>query len=187
MRFSFIDVLLLAGLGLSAFLGYRGGLAKKLFNLLMLLFAAVIAARFMHTVGMFFADAGVMGEIPSYVVAFMLIILAIMIPALVLYHRFGKTAGSLKSGTAVIGVLLGIIEGAMLISFILMGLKILEIPDEDTRQESLLYRPLVRFVPRTFELLESYFPGASEFKKELELRFKDAELFTPPTPPRRSI
>lgn len=185
MRFAFIDVILLAVLGLSGYLGYRGGLAKKMFNLLMLLFAVVIAARFMHTVGLFFADAGVMGETPSYVVAFTLIMLAIMIPALLLYHRFGRSEGTVKTGTAAVGAVLGVIEGAMIVSFVLIGLKILDIPDEETRQESLLYRPLVRFVPKSFQLLESYFPGASEFRKEIELRFKDAELFTPPSPPRK--
>jgi len=187
MRFAFIDVFLIIALGLSAYLGYRGGLAKKLFNLLMLLFAVVIASRFMHTVGRVFADAGMMGEAASYVVAFTLIMLVIMIPAIVLYHRFGKSQGAIKTGTAAVGALLGLIEGAMIVSLVLIGLKVLEIPDEDTREESLLYRPLIRFVPRTFELLESYFPGASEFKKEVELRFKDAGLFTPPSPPRKRL
>jgi uncharacterized membrane protein required for colicin V production len=186
MRFDIIDVFLLAALGLSSYLGYRGGLAKKLFNLLMLLFAVVIASRFMHTVGRFFADAGVMGETVSYVVSFTLIMLAIMVPSLLLYHRFGKSEGTIKTGTAAVGAVLGLIEGAMIVSFLLIGLKILDIPDEDTRQASLLYRPLVRFVPKSFELLESYFPGAAEFRKELELRFKNANLFGPNSPPHKN-
>ena len=186
MRFSYIDVFLLLALGLGAFLGYRGGLAKKLFNLLMLLVSVVIAARYMHTVGRFFSDAGVMNEIASYVLAFALIMIAIMLPALLLYRRFGKSDAHVKTGTAAVGAVLGFIEGAMLISFVLIGLRLLDIPDEDTRQESLLYRPMVRFVPKTFEFLESYFPGASDFKAELELRFKGVDIFSKTPPPRKT-
>lgn len=187
MRFDIIDVFFIGALVLSGYLGYRGGLAKKMFNLLMLLFAVVVASRFMHTVGHLFADAGMMGETASYVVAFALIMLAIMIPALILYHRFGQSSGTVKTGTAAVGAALGVIEGGMIISFLLIGLKILDVPDKDTQDASLLYRPMVRFVPKTFELLESYFPGASEFKKEFELRFKDTDLFTPPAPPRKHL
>ncbi|MEW6511917.1 MAG: CvpA family protein [Bacteroidota bacterium] len=177
MRFDFIDVFLIGGLGLGAYLGYRGGLAKKLFNLLMLLVAIVVAVRFMHTVGSWFTDAGIMAESASYVVAFLLLMLAVMIPALLLYRRFGKAAGSVKSGTAVVGLALGVLEGAMISSFLLMGLRVFDFPDESTRKGSLLYRPLVRFVPKTFDTLRPYLPGASEFKEELTRRFRDVDLF----------
>ena len=37
---------------------------------------------------------------------------------------------------------------------------------------------------RTFDLLQSYFPGASEFKKQVSTKFKDLGIFgTPPHPP----
>jgi uncharacterized membrane protein required for colicin V production len=187
MKFSFIDVFLIAGLCLGAYLGYRGGLAKKMFNLLMLMASGVIAIRFMRTVGKFFMDAGVLSERPAFVLGFVIVALVIMIPALLLYHRFGKSREGQKSVTMAFGVILGLLEGAMITSFLLIGLRVLEVPDDDTRQESLLYRPLLRFVPKTFDMLQSYFPGASEFRKEIELRFKDIDLYQAPSPPRKVL
>ena len=183
MKFSYIDIFLIAGLGLGGYLGYRGGLAKKLFNILVLLFSVVIASKLMTPVGDFFLEAGALGETEAYAVGFALVMLAIMIPAILLYRHFDKTRAVKTTGNTV-GIFLGVLEGAMLISFILLGLRVLDIPEQDDRQESLLYKPLFHFVPKTFELIQSYFPGASEFKKQISLRFRDLEIFgSPPHPP----
>jgi len=183
MRFSYIDIFMIAGLGLGGYLGYQGGLAKKLFNILILLFSVVIASKLMTPVGDFFLDAGVLGDTGAYAFGFALVMLAIMVPAILLYRRFGKTGAAKTTGNTV-GIFLGVLEGAMVISFVLLGLRVLDVPDQDDRQQSLLYKPLFHFVPRTFELLQSYFPGASEFKKQVSLRFRDLEIFTtPPHPP----
>ncbi|HUI08799.1 MAG TPA: CvpA family protein [Bacteroidota bacterium] len=184
MKFSYLDIFLIAGLCLGGFLGYRGGLAKKLYNILILILAVIVASKLMTPVGHFFSDAGVLGETAAYAVGFALVMLAIMIPALLLYRRFGKTGGAKTTGNT-IGLFLGVLEGAMVISFILIGLKVIDTPDADDRQASLLYKPLANFVPKTFELLQSYLPGAAEFKKQVQDKFRDLDIFAkPPEAPR---
>jgi uncharacterized membrane protein required for colicin V production len=185
MRFSYLDILMIAGLALGGFLGYRGGLAKKLFNVLMLLLSVVVAAKLMTPVGDFFLDAGMFGEKTAYAVGFAIVMVAIMVTALLLYRRFGKsTGGAATAAGNTVGVILGVLEGAMLISFILLGLRVVDSPEQDDRQESLLYKPLFNFVPKTLDLLQSYFPGASEFKQQVSTKFKDLEIFgKPPHPP----
>jgi len=182
MRFSFLDIFMIAGLGLGGFLGYRGGLAKKLFNILMLLISVVVASRLMTPVGEFFSDAGVLDDTAAYAAGFALVMLVIMIPAILLYRRFGKT-GAAKTGGNTVGVFLGVLEGAMVISFVLLGMRVFDFPDQDDRQASLLYKPLYRFVPKTFDLIQSYFPGAAEFKKQVSTRFKDLDVFGNPVHP----
>jgi uncharacterized membrane protein required for colicin V production len=183
MKFSFMDIFLIAGLALGGFLGYRGGLAKKLFNILMLLISVVLASKLMTPVGDFFLESGVLGDPAAYAAGFALVMLVIMIPAILLYRKFGKTSPAKTAGNTV-GVFLGVLEGAMVISFIFLGMRVFDEPDPDDRQASLLYRPLCNFVPRTFEFLQSYFPGASEFKKQISQRFKDIDVFgKPPHPP----
>jgi uncharacterized membrane protein required for colicin V production len=183
MKFSYIDIFLIAGLALGGYLGYRGGLAKKLFNVLLLLFSVVVASKFMTPVGDFFLDAGALGDPAAYAVGFAIVMLGIMVPAIILYKRFGKS-GAAKTGGNTIGVFLGILESAMVISFILLGMRVFDMPEKDESSESLLYSPLYHFVPKTFDLLQSYFPGASEFKKQVSAKFKDLDLFgKPPHPP----
>jgi uncharacterized membrane protein required for colicin V production len=181
MKFSYLDIFMLAGLALGGFLGYRGGLTKKLFNVLMLLLSVVAAAKLMTPVGDFFLDAGMLGEKAAYAVGFALVMIAIMVPALLLYRRFGKSAGGAATAAGnTVGVILGVLEAAMLISFILLGLRVVDSPEQDDRQDSLLYKPLFNFVPKTLDLLQSYFPGASEFKKQVSTKFKDLDIFTKP-------
>jgi uncharacterized membrane protein required for colicin V production len=183
MKFSFLDVFMILGLGLGGFLGYRGGLAKKLFNILMLLISVVIASKLMTPVGDFFLESGVLGDTAAYAAGFALVMLLIMIPAILLYRKFGKTSVAKTTGNTV-GAFLGVLEGAMVISFILLGMRVFDEPDPDDRQASLLYTPLCNFVPRTFVFLQSYFPGASEFKKQISRKFKDLDVFgKPPHPP----
>jgi hypothetical protein len=71
----------------------------------------------------------------------------------------------------------------MVISFILLGMRVFDEPDQEDRQASLLYRPLCNFVPRTFVFLQSYFPGASEFKEQISRKFKDFDVFGKPLHP----
>ncbi len=183
MKFSYIDIFMIAGLGIGGYLGYQGGLARKLFNILVLLFSVVIASKLMTPVGDFFLEAGVLGDTAAYAVGFGLVMLAIMVPAILIYRRFGKTGAAKTTGNTV-GIFLGVLEAAMVISFILLGLRVLDFPEQDDRQQSLLYKPLFHFVPKTFELLQAYFPGASEFKKQVSLKFRDLEIFSsPPLPP----
>ena len=179
MRFSFLDIFMIAGLALGGFLGYRGGLAKKLFNILMLLISVVAASKLMSPVGDFFIEAGVLSDTAAYAVGFALVMLLIMVPAILLYRKFGKTSVAKTSGNTV-GAFLGVLEGAMVISFILLGMRVIDEPDPDDRQASLFYRPLCNFVPKTFEFLQSYFPGASEFKKQVSNKFKDLDVFGKP-------
>ena len=183
MRFSYLDIFMIGGLALGGYLGYRGGLAKKLFNILMLLFAVVAASELMTPIGDYLIDAGMFGDTTAYAVAFALVMLVIMVPARLLYRKVGNT-GAAKTGGNTVGIVRGVLEGAMVISFILLGMRVFDAPEQEDRQQSLLYKPLFNFVPRTFDLLQSYFPGASEFKKQITTKFKDLEVFgKPPHPP----
>jgi uncharacterized membrane protein required for colicin V production len=182
MKFSFLDIFMIAGLGLGGFMGYRGGLAKKLFNILMILISVVAASKLMTPVGDFFLEAGVLGDPAAYAAGFALVMLLIMIPAILLYRKFGKTSAAKTTGNTV-GAFLGVLEGAMVISFILLGMRVFDEPDPDDRQASLLYRPLCNFVPRTFVFLQSYFPGASEFKNQISSKFKNLDVFGKPLHP----
>jgi uncharacterized membrane protein required for colicin V production len=169
MKFSFIDIFLIGGLAYAGYLGYRGGLVKKIFNLMMLIVALVVAVKLMRTVGSFFSDPGVLSEAGGNVAGFGLVMIAVMLPAILLYRKFGKS-GTGSSSSTFVSVILGVIEGALIISFILVGLKVFDVPEKDTRQESLFYKPLVNFVPKLFDLLQAYFPGGTGLKEEYSKR-----------------
>ncbi len=176
MKFSYIDLFLYGGVVLSAYLGYRGGFTKKVFNLLALLGSIVIATQLMEPVGNGLIATGIFGDHLSYILGFALVVAAIMTLTITVYRRFGSTA-VVKSSSQMFGVLLGVIEGCLLISLLLLALKVFDWPEKDTRSDSLLYKPLVNFAPKTLDVLRSYLPGAGEFREELLKTFKDVDIF----------
>jgi membrane protein required for colicin V production len=175
MKFAPFDIFLIAVLGVAGFLGHRGGMTKKLFNLLMLVVGVGVGAKLMKPVGAFFSEPGILSEKAAVAVGFGIVFVLIFVPALILYHRFGKT-GLGKTSTSVIGIILGMIEGAILLSFFLLGLALLDIPERETQDDSLLYRPISRIVPRTLDLLKGYLPGAQDLHDEIERQLKDGEI-----------
>jgi uncharacterized membrane protein required for colicin V production len=175
MKFSPIDLLFLLGFGLAGFLGHRGGMTKKLFNLLIIVVGVALGAKLMKTVGSFFSEPGILKEGPAVAVGFAIIFLLVIVPSMILYHRFGKT-GLGKTSTSVVGIVLGVVEGALLMSFLMLGLALMDVPDNDTRQESLFYLPVTQLVPRTLEVLQGYLPGARELRDEIARQLKEGEL-----------
>ena len=175
MRFSYIDIFLYGGIVIAAYLGYKGGVTKKIFNLLALLGSIVIATELMAPVGDVFIAIG-FGERLGYILGFALVVVAIMTGTIMLYHRFGKTSVA-KSSSQLFGVVLGLIEGCLILSLLLLALKVFDFPARESRTDSMLYKPLVNFAPKTFDLLRSYLPGASDFKEELSKKFKEFDIF----------
>jgi uncharacterized membrane protein required for colicin V production len=175
MRFSIIDIPLFLALGVGGYLGFRGGPARKLFNLLMLLLSFVVAGSLMDPIGSYVAEADIMSKETADIAAFTVVLTAIMVSAILLYRRFGKK-GMGRPFANVLGTIFGVVEGALITSFVLFAFQVLDVPDQDTQKESLLYRPLVNFMPKTFELLQSYFPGASGLRDELMRHFQNYTL-----------
>ena len=176
MRFHFIDVLLIGGLALGVFLGFRGGFTKKIFNVLALIGSIVAATHLMVFVGDLYLDLVFSSPHVAYAFGFSTVIVILMTAAILLYRKFASAemANSTSQG---LGMILGAFEGAMVTSIVLIMLKVLGTPESTTRDSSLLYDSLSHFVPNTFDMMKSYLPGASDFREELSRTFKDADIF----------
>ena len=176
MRFHFIDILLFGGLVLGIFFGFRGGLTKKVFNILALIGSIVVATHLMAFVGGLYLDLIFSSPPVAYAFGFSTVIAVLMTGAILLYRKFASSemANSTSQG---LGMILGAFEGAMVTSLVLIMLKVLGTPESNARNSSLLYNPMANFVPKTFDLMKSYLPGASDFREELSKTFKDADIF----------
>lgn len=182
MRFSYIDIFLYGGIVIAAFLGYRGGITKKVFNLLALIASIVIAVQMMEPMGDLLISMGIFSAPFAYILGFALVNIGLMVAAILLYKRFGSTAVG-KSSSQLIGGFLGVIEGCIVVSLLLLSLKVFDFPAKSTRNDSMLYKPLVNFAPKTFDLLHSYLPGAAAFREELRDKFKEWDIFDEAIPP----
>ena len=176
MKFAFIDIFLFAALGFFIYRGYKGGVTKRLFNLLALIGSIVLATKLMHPVGKFLIDLLLISPLWGYIWGFALVVIVVMVATIFVYRRFEKNAIATKS-SQFFGVLFGIFEGLIVIGLVLLMLKLFDTPEKETRNDSLLYKPMVNFVPGLFDMLKSYLPGASAFRTELSETFEKFDIF----------
>jgi uncharacterized membrane protein required for colicin V production len=166
MKFSYLDLLLVAALVAGGYLGYRAGPLKKSITILAVVVSLVLGFRLMGPIGAFLGGLGVILPPFSSVLAFVLVSLAVLAGAFLLLRRYGR-----KSAAGVPGrigaTILGILETAIALSFVLLVLKLIDVPSTTSRANSLLYRPLVNLAPRAFDQVRAFLPGSSEVDEEL--------------------
>jgi uncharacterized membrane protein required for colicin V production len=161
MKFNFLDALFLATFILGGYFGYRLGPLKKSLTLGLLIVAIVVGFRTMIPIAGVIALTGL--SLPaSGAIAFVLVVLAITI---LLLRKFGKPTGAKTPGRVTASVI-GVLEGALAISALLLVLKLTDIPKASTRENSLMYRSLVNLLPVTFDTLRHALPGGSEMEEE---------------------
>jgi uncharacterized membrane protein required for colicin V production len=185
MKLTYVDFLIVAVLLGAMFLGFRGGVLKKVFNILALLACVVLGIEGMHAVGGALDDIGILNEPGASIAGFALIVVALMTASILLYRKFGKTSMA-NSSSQFFGAAVGLLEGLLVCSLVLVCLRVFDVPEASTRNGSLLYRPITRFAPRTFDLLHSYFPGASGVGEELSKIFEGLDIhdIVPEVPPK---
>jgi len=100
---------------------------------------------------------------------FLVIAAAILVVLFLILRRLATT--KLFKGTGrVAGVLLGLVEGCLVMSHRVLGLRAFDEPGERLRTRSRLYAPVLGSVPACFEILKPYLPGAGEFRELVGLK-----------------
>jgi len=118
-----------------------------------------------ETIGAFLARLGVLSPLSSSVLAFALVTVALLAGAFLLLRRFGRKSTAGIPGRIAASIL-GVMETAIALSFILLALKLFDFPSMTSRANSLLYRPLVNLAPRAFDQVRTFLPGSSEVDEE---------------------
>jgi membrane protein required for colicin V production len=167
-----IDLILLGGLVLGGVLGYRTGVLKRIFHILIILSALCVIAIFLPSVGSFFRDALSSSEATATVIAIIVLASLTAVPAMTLYHWFDKDFSG-NEASRFFGAALGVLESAVLMGIILVLLNVSHFPDDDTRSDSLLYKPVARFAPWTFALFTPMLPHGKELRANLSRIFQD--------------
>lgn len=165
MKFSYLDLLLVAAFVAGGYLGYRAGPLKKSITLFAVVVSLAVGFRLMGPIGAFLGRLGVLSPLFCAVLAFALVSVALLLGAFLLLRRFGRKSTAGIPGR-VGATILGILETAIALSFILLVLKLFDVPSTWARANSMLYRPLVNLAPRAFDQVRTFLPGSSEVDEE---------------------
>ncbi|MFZ4620123.1 MAG: CvpA family protein [Bacteroidota bacterium] len=160
---AFIDVVI--GMVLIIFMisGYRSGFLKKIIGIACLIGALVLATKFSADVHqMVFADMGLSNS-TGFFLSFVLIVVAITFIQSVLYRVIFKEMSEALWNN-ILGLVLGLFEGALAISITLIVLSIyLDMPSADTKNRSEAYKPVKNFAPMVFDQVNTFLPESEDF------------------------
>ncbi|PSQ73243.1 MAG: colicin V production CvpA [Bacteroidetes bacterium QH_6_64_77] len=138
----FIVVVLLCGL----IRGYMVGAVRQAASLLGLVAALLFSVEFMDVVGEAMVTSLGLSESLIPLAGFTVLFLA------------GGAVGGVKA--------------ALLLSLLFLVLSGLEMPEQDTRDNSTLYRPVARLLPQTIEATEEWVPAAKKAADQLSRRIR---------------
>ena len=161
------DIILIVVLSIFMLAGWRKGLLRKLIALICLALSLIIATKFASTVSDEISGPLGLSAGAGTTVSFILIVCLIMLSQAIFYKLVIKKLGE-GLWNKIGGLLMGLLEGGLLISITVIFLSIyFHYPSEETRSESLLYKPLKNFAPRLFDSINTFFPESDDFYQEI--------------------
>lgn len=163
-----IDILISIVLLFFGLLGFRDGFVKMSFAITALLIGIVAATKFMDPVGNFLISVLFLPEGFSFVFAFALVFVGIMVIERVIYGlREAEDTGVFLISEKVFAIWLGFLEGAAVVSVVLVLLGAFDVPSVEVQQNSLFYKPLSGFAPWIYDKIVEVLPQSIDFYGEL--------------------
>lgn len=161
------DVILILVLSIFMFAGWRKGLLRKLIALICLALSLVVATKFASTISDEISEPLGLTAGTGTTICFILIVCVIMISQAIFYRLVIKKLGE-GLWNKIGGLLMGLLQGGLLVSVTVIFLSIyFHYPSDETRSESLLYKPLKNFAPRLFDSINTFFPESEDFYQEI--------------------
>lgn len=160
-----ILVVLLGGL----IRGYLVGAVRQIASLLGLVVALLVSVEFMGSVGAVIVTSLGLSEslapLAGFTALFLGVYLLFLAVARLIEQVFQTLSLSFLNRSA--GGAVGGLKAALLLSLLFLVLSGLELPEKETRDDSVLYRPVARLLPQTIEATEEWFPAAKRAADQL--------------------
>lgn len=167
------DICIFVGLVLFALLGFRDGFFRKLFGILGLILGLILATKFMSGLG---ENVMLWFDFPSdvsHVLAFSFVYMFVMVFVNVLFRWFGRSSKeTLSMRSRFLGAVLGLLQGAVVVSLLLLMSNIFDIPEKEDRDSAVLYKPMSSIAPAVFDYTTSWMPASKAFFEQIKSQFE---------------
>lgn len=153
-----LDILIITAVIVGFILGFKDGLIRKLIGIIGFILAIVAAVFFAGKLGKLieslFRIEYYLAEIISGLIIFFSIIVIFMLLKRVV-HPFDKVNNLLNQ---IIGGIVGSIQIIYFLSAIFIIVNIFDLPDKQSKQQSLFYNLSYQVIPLTIQYLSNYTP-----------------------------
>lgn len=153
-----LDILIITAVIVGFILGFKDGFIRKLIGIIGFILAIVAAVFFSgklgHLIESLFSIEYYLAEIIGGLIIFFSIIVIFMLLKRVV-HPFDKVNNLLNQ---IIGGIVGSIQILYFLSAIFIIVNIFDLPDKQSKQQSLFYNPCHQVIPLTIQYLSNYTP-----------------------------
>ncbi len=161
-----LDALIVIGVIIGFILGFKDGFVRKLIGILGFILAVVAAVFFAGKLGLLieslFGIEYYLAEIIGGVIIFLSVITIFVFLKRVV-HPFDKVNNLINQ---IVGGVVGSIQILYFLSAIFIIVNVFNLPDKDTRQNSIFYYNTYKIIPFTIEYLSSYAPQPRKLIEE---------------------
>jgi len=164
---SIFDLVIILIMLLFVISGFNSGFIKKIIGIACLVIALLVGIKFSSDLSeMLFEPIGFSGRI-GFVSAFIIIVVGITLTQSLVYNLLIKKMVD-KMWNKVLGAVMGVFEGGLTISIALILMSIyLNIPAEETKGNSQLYKPFKNFAPMVFDQVNTLLPESEDFYMQM--------------------
>ncbi len=170
-----LDLVLLAPLAIFAFLGFQRGFVKEALSIALTLFALLFAISswtIIATPMSLFMDP----ETPGFgiVSGSILFLLTLGLGAFIIYAFVKLVEKSILSiPNRIMGLLFGLLKGAVIVSIILQLIKPFGTPDTQSREASYLYPIVLNSGPVVYNAFMAVVPEAKSFAEKIAITIEE--------------
>lgn len=164
-----LDLFILIPIAYFAWKGFTSGLVKEVFSIAGIILAVFITFEYMHLLTPIFK---MVFENPDHAAVASGITLFVATIAIVqgVAHLIQKFLELIKINflNRIAGLIFGSLKSAIVISAFLLLLAGLNLPGEDTRNNSVSYPIVITLAPAVFNMVAAVYPGAESFIETIE-------------------
>jgi uncharacterized membrane protein required for colicin V production len=161
-----LDILIFIPLLLCILFGIRDGIVRKLVAIIVMVGALIAGQFFRHDVGTYLTDAGVAKPENASLFGFLLIFFGLLIVQGLFYKIVAKNYKIGGIADRIGGLGLGLLEGILFASCMLLVLATFEFPDSTMKRDSSFYATVVNIAPQILDMTTSLESGSLEQLEE---------------------
>lgn len=167
---SYLDAIILLIIALFAWNGFRNGLIREVFRIVGLVLAGFIAFQYADRFAAIIGSVTNVSEIYlpyiGFALLFILSLIAVHVAVLFLDKLIQLLLLSIPN--RLFGSLFGVAKSSLLVSILLIFLAGFGFPGQDLKKESLLYAPILKVAPASYDIVAKVLPGVKPYRESVE-------------------
>lgn len=169
--------------------GYMVGAMRQVGSVLGIVAGLLFSVEFMDSVGALIVSSFGVSDALAPLLGFTVLFLGVYLLFVALSRLVEQLFDTLSLSIVnqALGGAVGAVKAALLLSLLFLVLGGIELPEQETRNDSILYHPVAGLLPQTIEAVEDWVPAAKEAADQLGREVRSNVDSVPEAPSESSL